>query len=226
MAGIDKTYLNNWEDYEKLREWCKDREVKFHGFIPGEEPLYASDFLADYTKEEFEEIIKNHGEVVIWNTPTFFDIFLIRNCPFDFIQNRLKQQYSSDYENIKSGNSVYDKWFEFRKSAKKVWRFKMPKRRPNYNDEYIAIDLYNYSDGDHGWKLYWNWDWEKKIWVHPYDMVESYCSSSYSCDPGIKGKGLAKKIKSWNIPEGTIMEMKIYNIRKKKLTTFDIILKK
>jgi len=57
-------------------------------------------------------------------------------------------------------------------------------------------------------------------------MVESYCSSSYSCDPGIKGKGLAKKIKSWNIPEGTIMEMKIYNIRKKKLTTFDIILKK
>lgn len=226
MAGIDKTYLNKWEDYEKLRDWCKDREVKFSCFIPEEEPIYASDFLCDYTKEKFEEIVKNHGEVVIWNTPTYFDVFLIRNCPFDFIQNRLKEQYGNDYEDIKSGNSVYDRWFEFRKSAKNVWKFKMPKRRPNYNDEFIIIDLYNYSEGDHGWKLYWHWDREKKIWVHPYDMVESYCSSSYDCGPGIKRGVLAKKIKSWNIPEGTIMEMNIYNIRKKKRITFDITLKK
>lgn len=122
MAGIDKTYLSRWEDYEKLRDWCKDREVSFHGFIPGKEPIYASDFLADYTKEEFEEDLRyaGGGGIVVWNTPTYFDVFLIRNCPFDFIQNRLKEQYSSDYENIKSGNSVYDKWFEFRQKADKV----------------------------------------------------------------------------------------------------------
>ena len=225
MAVIDKTYLSRWEDYEKLREWCKDREVKFHGFIPGEEPIYASDFLSDYTREEFEEIIKNHGEAVIWNTPIYFDVFLIRNCPIEFIQDRLKEQYKKDYEDIKSCNSDYDKWYDFRQKADRVWKFKKPKRRFNYRKEFIEIQFYTYSEKVHGRKQYWSWDWEKKIWVHPYDLVESYCSSSYDC-AGIRRGRLAKKIKSWNIPEGTIMEMKIYNIRKEKFTTFDIILKK
>lgn len=32
------------------------------------------------------------------------DKWLIRNCPIDFIQKRLKEQYGNDYDDIKNGN--------------------------------------------------------------------------------------------------------------------------
>lgn len=33
------------------------------------------------------------------------DKWLIKNCPINFIQSRLKEQYKSDYDVIKNGNN-------------------------------------------------------------------------------------------------------------------------
>lgn len=83
-----------------------------------------------------------------------------------------------------------------RKRIKFVWKFKKPKRRFNYREEFIEIQFYTYSEKDHGWKQYWWWDDELEIWKHPYDLRDTYCSCSYICESNINGKRLAKKIKS------------------------------
>ena len=152
MAAIDKTYLNKWEDFNKVRNWALTQSFK----LKNGQIIHLKDFLyyPDMTKEEWDEWHKNsieyaqehyntpeyiaqakelygddwefnaenYFEVVLWNTPTYVDIWLIRNCPFDFIQNRLKEQYgggwskeaftnhndSDMYEQIKNHTSIYD----------------------------------------------------------------------------------------------------------------------
>ena len=126
MAGIDKTYITSYDDYKKVIDWCKGKSFK----LSNGQVIYPSNFIyyPDITKEEWDENEKmfkqeypdGQYDKILWNTPIYFDIWLIRNCPFDFIQNRLKEQYGggwsktaftdhneSLYEQIKNGtNSV------------------------------------------------------------------------------------------------------------------------
>lgn len=138
MAGIDKTYLTSYDDYKKVIDWCRDKSFK----LSNGQVIYPSDFIyyPDITKEEWDENEKTFKQKypdeqydkILWNTPTYFDIWLIRNCPFDFIQNRLKEQYGggwsktaftdhneSLYEQIKNGTSPYDTYVR-PKTGKKI----------------------------------------------------------------------------------------------------------
>ena len=89
---------------------------------------HAEDFLIDknmteeyfnnWKKEVIENRMRNYGEtyekayknaeILLWNTPFYFDRWLIKNCPIQFIQDRLKYQYDDEYEQIKNGTSAYD----------------------------------------------------------------------------------------------------------------------
>lgn len=126
MASIDKTYLYRWEDYVKLRDWCKsvgtivddygntltplnwlweNDEDNFNEVITRQikncEERYQRGeckYLVDegyITQEEYDnwDVMKHIWGIPVWNTSTELDVWLIRNCPLDFIQERLREQY-------------------------------------------------------------------------------------------------------------------------------------
>ena len=84
MAAIDKIYVNSFDKYKLFKEWCmtqpklKDKYGKETSLI---------DYVFKYT--EWPE-----GAVLpVCNNPYYIDAYLIRNCPFDFIQKELMVSY-------------------------------------------------------------------------------------------------------------------------------------
>lgn len=84
MAAIDKIYVNKFENYLLFEEWCKEQPKIKDKY--GDE-CSISDYL--YQWESFE----NDGSYPIFNAPYYIDAYLIRNCPFEFIQDQLKFNY-------------------------------------------------------------------------------------------------------------------------------------
>lgn len=78
MAYIDKIYGTK-KQWKQLRDYL------------------IKNNLAHWT-EQMSTNPCSKGEVVIANFYKFQDIYLIQNCPLDFVQNRLKEQYSKDYD--------------------------------------------------------------------------------------------------------------------------------
>ena len=99
MAAIDKTYISDWEVFDKIRNWARDQKIP----IKVGEPVDLINYMyyPNLTKQEWDQYKKEYEErnlrwqfeAVLWNTPVFVDIWLIRNCPFEEIQDRLKEQY-------------------------------------------------------------------------------------------------------------------------------------
>ena len=84
MAAIDKIYVNKFEHYLLFKKWC-EKQPKLKDKYGTE--CSISDYL--YKWESFED-----GESYpILNAPYYIDAYLIRNCPFDFIQDELKLNY-------------------------------------------------------------------------------------------------------------------------------------
>ena len=84
MAAIDKIYVNSFEKYKLFKDWCmtqpklKDKYGKETSLI---------NYVFKYT--EWPE-----GAVLpVCNNPYYIDAYLIRNCPFDFIQKELMVSY-------------------------------------------------------------------------------------------------------------------------------------
>ena len=84
MAAIDKIYVDSFEKYKLFKDWCmtqpklKDKYGKETSLI---------DYVFKYT--EWPE-----GAVLpVCNNPYYIDAYLIRNCPFDFIQKELMLSY-------------------------------------------------------------------------------------------------------------------------------------
>lgn len=84
MAAIDKTYVDNYKDYKRafnfLRD-TKDQQKEEIGYLI---PLYK------WRKGSFRE----NDSLPIWNTSTLSDIWLSKNCDIDFVQKRIKEQYT------------------------------------------------------------------------------------------------------------------------------------
>lgn len=137
MAGIDKTYVTCWEDYKAVYDWAlqvgtvKDdfgnvfapldwmaeyEEPEFKESIEAQKERYRNYYADPKHLQEAKDVLgqdwepepEGTGELVLWNTPTYFDVWLIRNCPIDFIQDRLRQQYGKSYIEIKERRSEYD----------------------------------------------------------------------------------------------------------------------
>lgn len=84
MAAIDRIYVNKFEHYLLFKEWC-ERQPKLKDKYGTECSIL--NYL--YKWESFED-----GEVYpIFSAPYYIDAYLIRNCPFDFIQDELKLNY-------------------------------------------------------------------------------------------------------------------------------------
>ena len=84
MAAIDKIYIDSFEKYKLFKDWCRT-QPKIKDKYGKETSLI--NYIFNYT--EWEE-----GAVLpVCNNPYYIDAYLIRNCPFDFIQEELMLSY-------------------------------------------------------------------------------------------------------------------------------------
>lgn len=94
MAGIDKIYVSSYEDYKLFKDWTEKQFVVFFDNYK----RCVGDYIFDWWEEE--DFVK---EIPIINSPTWIDVYLIQNCLFKFIQDRLKDMYSEkSYNELKN----------------------------------------------------------------------------------------------------------------------------
>ena len=141
------------------------------------------------------------GEICLWNTPVWFDIFLIRNCPVGFIQDRLKFQYGDEYEKIKNQTGKYTDLPDNPGHS-----FKLP-RRISRKASYFNVFVMNEDSQD----LYFNNKAGK--WVDQLHKMCNYDEFSLWYDTMSRRK-LGRLIKKWKLQKGWIVEI-IFTVGKK-----------
>lgn len=88
MAGIDKTYIDNYKEYKEFKDWANNQFVTFFNGYKDR----IGDWVWYYEEEDFE-----NGEIPIMNSPNWLDAFLIKNCKIEFVVNRMKNVHSEKF---------------------------------------------------------------------------------------------------------------------------------
>lgn len=218
MAAIDKTYLHSWNEYKQLKDW-----VESVGNVTDDygNRFNPKEWLFTCSKKDFDKLEKKNDKwgIPVWNTPTAFDIWLIRNCPLDFIHDTLKDQYGGGwskcaftghndddmYWQIKNRTSIYDSYK--RNGLGKDFRFTV---------DYSVNERFR-DDGMWWWIEIRYWDNNQTYWWYSEDLdtwmdkssgdvygdfssISSCCTKKY----GHMSSGRIRRILSkWNLPEGT-----------------------
>ena len=227
MAGIDKTYISSYEDYKKIIDWCKGKSftLKDGSVIIPSNYIYSPDITEEQwnvDKKAYEDKYKGWTyERVLWNTPTYFDIWLIRNCPFDFIQERLKEQYggswskaafteyndTSLYEQIKNGTSIFDTYQRNGLGWKSKVKFhKIAGTEIRDKNVFYWIDINPYwlvKNHDNTTSSY-NYNERTDSW-NVYEEALPWTSSALYHGGYLSNKKIVRMIKKWNFPKGTIV---------------------
>lgn len=84
MAAIDKIYINKFEDYKLFKEWCLSQ--------PKLKDKYGKEISLINYIFKWDEWVDDRPRPVC-SMPYYIDAYLIRNCPFDFIQKELMFSY-------------------------------------------------------------------------------------------------------------------------------------
>ena len=209
MAAIDKTYYRTYSEYKEVRDWCASFGIVQDKYGNRFNPL---DFLYDWnmTEKEFEEkkkefIARNPGRPfyqVLWNTPTYFDIWLIRNCNIPLIVETLELQYNQEFiEKAKLGALDCDTYQ--RNGLGKRARVTILKRPDfNYRTRFWHIEV----NGDIEKDGYWSYAKDIREWNCTKSCKASYGSSAYTYPGYLSLRALIRKIRSWNLPEGVEVE--------------------
>ena len=137
MAGIDKTYITKEQYIEARKFWMKTyaKQVKELGHAVWLYPFSAFKDVEEVTPQFLRKNtadIDNFGSV-LWNTSSVFDLWLMKNCPLDFVQARLHEQYDENYWGFK-----YKNQFNF---FKKSFILSAHDSKGNKN-----VDLYFYQE--------------------------------------------------------------------------------
>lgn len=230
MAGIDKTYISNWSTFKEIRDWAENQSFT----LKNGEKINLIDYFyyPDLTEEEFNKYKEDYNkiypeyeyEIVLWNTPTYVDIWLIRNCPFEIIQDRLKEQYSGGwsktaftdhndddlYTQIKEHCSIYDTYQRNGLGGKAKVTFHNLFGNPIRDKNcfwWIEVDPYWLRDKRTSIETspwynedvdMWYWDTEAMPWT------SNICTKRGS----MTKKNIVNLIKKWNLPKGTIVKFR------------------
>ena len=84
MAAIDKIYVDSFEKYALFKYWCM-AQPKIKDKYGNETSLI--NYVFNYTEW------KDGAVLPVCNNPYYIDAYLIRSCPFDFIQKELMLSY-------------------------------------------------------------------------------------------------------------------------------------
>ena len=210
MAGIDKTYIKTYSQYKEVCDWCKDIVATFDIDNDNNIKFEPSKFINKYTEDDFNQLPEN-GELVLWNTPCYMDQWLIKNCPIDFIQKRLKEQYGDYYDDIKNGN--FDTYK--RNGLAQYIHFKVIKKPHVYRRfSFIYTDRQNklrvYKENKKGvWEVriknedyYWFYNEQCDYWTNE---IEAFPYDSFACTIKKKNlniKSIYRYLRKWNLPAG------------------------
>ena len=97
MAAIDKIYVDSYEKYVEFKEWCE------------KQPLFTDKYGV---KESMTSYLFTYWDKENWDChpiasfPFYIDAYIIRNCPFDYIQSELMIRYG--YKNQETINEAYN----------------------------------------------------------------------------------------------------------------------
>lgn len=193
MAGIDKTYLNTYNQYLEILDWCNKTSIvtdKYGNTFNPKNYMYCPNL---------EEKDFNAG-MVLWNTPVFFDMYLIRYCPVTFIQERLKEQYSEDF--IKKTLKFQTEYDTFKRNGLGKNTKATILKRPQFRGHYDTVWWISVENPD------WSYNTYEDTWVNKYECKEhntNICSK-------YRGKLMLRKImrilRKWNLPKGLTVNIR------------------
>lgn len=224
MAAIDKTYLKNWEQFDAVRNWAKEKCLTFKNGKT--ERLSDYMYYPDLTKQEWDRMhaeriayanehyntpehiaemrkwegdswtfnAEDYFDVVLWSTPTYADVFLIRNCPFDFIHERLKEQYGEEeYEQIKNGTSVFDTFQRNGLGRNAHVKFSKNAIAPRDKKCWWWIDIIDWG---------WWYNEDDDMWYNHYELMPTTCNVKDKIHGALTKKNIVNMIRRWNLPKG------------------------
>jgi hypothetical protein len=196
MAAIDKIYLDSYEEYQQLKEWAKNKYVDLK--YGGRE--YVSNWIYDFwTKKEFEEQCRP-----VSCFPIAVDIYLIRECPLDFVQRELQHMYGSEYDEIKNYNSVFDTYQ--RNGKGKDIRFRVTKKPSfKYKDkQFWFINVFKDKGSRH--YDFWNYDEDSHTFAEMYEQPTCWSSSCATYKGNLTLRKIYRMLRKWNLPAGLTVE--------------------
>lgn len=205
MAAIDKTYVNSYEEWKEVTEYMKNAKFK----CPNGMTLYGrgSLYYPDMSREDVEKwITEAGGDIPVMNTSSELDYFLIKECPVELVQERLKDVYGEEeYNSIKNGTSRYDT-FVREPGGKHLGLIEKPAWNriiKNFNSRLRKVVRHGYRvqvDVPDGYTWY---NEEYDCWLMPYEL--GWSSGNTAHTDCMTLKSLRRKIMKWNLPVGSVV---------------------
>lgn len=201
MAGIDKTCVKSFEEYNLVKDWCFGKVVcdkphlRFDSYYP---KLYASSFLYGCSEEDIEYIKQQdwygkEKKIVLWDAPEYFDRWLAKNCPIDFIQERLHEQYIN-----------FNEWLN--DEPVELDRSDWVTPRINYNENLFSIGTYFIIYVDYH-SFHWTYNQLEHKWYY-YTEPFSYLFPGGAYFKGVPTKRKINRILSkWKLPKGVTLSI-------------------
>lgn len=217
MAGIDKTYCNR-EQFFRAVDWIKSVGTvtleNGHTF----NPMY---WVEGYN--DLNNIADDQEDFILWNTPVWFDRWLWKNCPVDFIRERLEEVYDKEdlmnfelwswdemvpekrkYKFIEVPIGKYRKYLMSKGRRKNPWK---GDKRLHY-----AINMYPYDYEKKKPIVLENLGYDSQTDTWGKDMFGMLpFREEYSWNEHHKGipnkKAIIRLLSRWYIPKGTLVEI-------------------
>lgn len=213
MAGIDKTYVNKEQAFQII-EWCKSigEQTLENGYKFNPIDFVLLMYSLDLPNFGYRE---DDTSYCLWNTPTWFDRWLWLNCPFEFIKNRIKEQYSEDYLNKfesfqyspQSANPHFGKQHYSFLEEPKWYGHKYFMNHGNYDNSRafyeVIVEFPNHAYGN-------SYDKTTDSWGHnvfemlPYE--DNYVWNDYHKKSPTK-KSIIRQLRKWYLPKGTVVKL-------------------
>lgn len=194
MAAIDKTYVSSYEDWKRIIDWARTAVFT----CPNGTELRAIDYCyyPNSTEAEIKEWLTEQNEIPVMNTSYSMDYFLIKHCPIDIVQERMREVYDDEYYNaVKNGMSEYDTFSRDGKIGTRVVCTKRGNRSNHISRGHYFVHAE--LDGDTLWysEAIGRFLWENELG-----------SWSSNCFVGCKTfKALVRRIRKMGLPKGAVV---------------------
>lgn len=199
MAGIDKIYVDNYDDYISFINYCKTIQEDIQKLFNVD--IFDYFYFTELTEQSFKI---EDNEYPLTNFPHKIDYYLIKNCDIPFIIERLKDQYGDSYNEIKNDSEILNDYtFEKFKKIKIIdEKSKYPYVIKKQKNKFI-ISIENLNN-------YNTWVYDKKIsqWRN-LDRSNNLNSNNCRCNIkfGKSRKAIIRKVNKWNLPKGLEIEI-------------------
>lgn len=201
MAAADKTYINK-EQYILVKEWwlkTRKKQIRELGYEIYMYPFQYLEYITyengynnptihyKYDPSESNLDVENMGDdSPVWNTSTKVNFWIAKNCPFDFIQEQIREKLSEEfYQEIpedlkplslidKMDFSIPDQVLQI--TGKDTYLYFWEKK----GNEYKSIDKMLVYGTTFLYKLIYDFQNSKYIKVtFPYKVLFTYCGLNF-----------------------------------------------